>query len=537
MKTQSKKAFALVVALMVFYCCTSSAQELKFFDPNVKEVEKTTQNPLLSYNIGDEKDLYLQLNTKRSLLDELQALAPDMGKMEVTLHGNYQFSFFIDGKLIYKENLGPGAILLKDKLINKPLNTVLISWTRSGLWSIGMWERFMMNGGLELLDKQPKNLTVELRAYMDNKGITYSDLLAKGSLNITRVPPVIDQAKMVPQVILPGSGWDLSKDTYNTERITALNTRIADQTFRMINGIVVIKDGKLLLEEYFNKETRETLHDPRSVTKSVTGTLVGLAINDGYLKSEDQELSSFYKLKNFKNYSPVKASVKISDLLTMSSAFDGNDDIDVSPGNEENMYPTPDYIKFVLDLPMDPKKTNGKQWAYFTAGTVLLGDILDKSIPGGLEQYAQQKLFDPLGIEAVEWARTPSNKPFGGGGLKMRALDFAKYGQVYKDNGLWKGKRVLPEEWVAKTFRHLQNLPANNRGFYGYLFWNKIYTVNGKEYEVYCGQGNGGNKIYVFKDQPLVIVVTASAYGRAFAHPQVDKIMEQYLLPAVLQSQ
>jgi len=78
-------------------------------------------------------------------------------------------------------------------------------------------------------------------------------------------------------------------------------------------------------------------------------------------------------------------------------------------------------------------------------------------------------------------------------------------------------------------------IPGRKDECYGYLFWNKKYHVKGKAYETFYCTGNGGNKIYVFKDQPLVVVVTATAYGAAYGHPQVDKMMEQYILPAILQ--
>ena len=117
--------------------------------------------------------------------------------------------------------------------------------------------------------------------------------------------------------------------------------------------MIVIKNGKLLIEEYFNGETRDSLHDPRSAGKSFASTIIGIAENEGYLKNEDQTLKEFYDIKSYDNYSSLKENVSIKDLLTMSSVFDGNDDDGNSPGNEENMYPTPDWVKFTLDLPVN----------------------------------------------------------------------------------------------------------------------------------------------------------------------------------------
>ncbi|WP_158673972.1 serine hydrolase domain-containing protein [Pedobacter sp. KBW01] len=358
--------------------------------------------------------------------------------------------------------------------------------------------------------------------------------MLEANIKLTRILPSIDAELLKPQPIKPGSGWPLYSGKYNQSLIMQLKTKILNQSYKKINSIVVIKKRNLLLEEYFNGSSRASLHDPRSVSKSFTGTLIGLAIRDGYLKSEQQKLDEFYNLKQFKNPSTKKDNVQLVDLLSMSTAFDGNDDLMESPGNEENMYPTADYVKFALDLPMALNKLNGKQWSYFTVGTMLLGDILDKAIPGGLELYAKKKLFEPLDIDSLEWARMPNGKPFTGGGLRLRALDFAKFGQLYSNGGLWKGKQIVPRAWVNKSFRHLQTLPADRPGFYGFLFWNKTFKINGKELEAWYSSGNGGNKIYIFKDIDLVVVINASAYGTSFAHQQADQILEKYLLPAVL---
>ncbi len=197
------------------------------------------------------------------------------------------------------------------------------------------------------------------------------------------------------------------------------------------------------------------------------------------------------------------------------------------------MYPTANWVKFTLDLPVDSIRKPG-EWHYFTAGVVLLGDIIDKNVPGGLEKYTDQKLFAPLGITQYKWQYTPQKVANTAGGIRMNALDFAKYGQLYKNGGLWNGQRLIPKVWVEKTFTRHKAIPGRNNEHYGYLFWNRTYQVKGESYETYYCAGNGGNKIFVFTDQPLVVVVTATAFGTPYAHAQVDKMMEEYILPATL---
>ena len=342
------------------------------------------------------------------------------------------------------------------------------------------------------------------------------------------------EAAIAPQGIRPGAGWPLSSDEYDLAKIRELNRKIVQKDFKDITSVVVVKDGKLLVEEYFNGADRTTLHNTRSVGKTFTSALMGAAIRDGHIKSLDQTLGEFYDLKSFANFSPKKSAVTLKNMMTMSSAFLGSDNDAASPGNEENMYPTSNWVKFALDLPMDDAKENGKQWDYFTAGVVLLGDILDRSVPGGLERYADRVLFKPLGITRYQWQYTPQKVVNTAGGLAMSSLDYAKFGQLYKNRGRWNGVSVLPEEWVVESFRKYQAVPFIVDGHYGLLFWNMTYRVDGRPYETFFCTGNGGSKIFVFLDQPLVVVITATAYGKPYMHTQVDKMMERYILPAVV---
>lgn len=329
------------------------------------------------------------------------------------------------------------------------------------------------------------------------------------------------------------NGWKISNEKYDTSLIRSLKDEIKKNTYRQINSIVVIKDGKLLIEEYFNGSERNQTHDPRSVGKTFASAVLGIAINEGYIKSESQKLDEFYTLHDFQNYSDKKASVSLKDLLTMSSAFEANDNDPSSVGNEENMYPRPNWVKWALDLPMSTDRNPGHKFVYFTGGVVILGDIINRSVPKGLENYAHIKLFEPLGIVNYKWQHTPQNVANTAGGIRLTPLDFAKFGQLYLSKGKWNNQQILPEKWVDSSLtRHFETGFDNNG--YGYLMWNKNYTVGNKTYNTFYCAGNGGNKIFVFKELKTVVVVTASAYNQAYGHPQVDEMMIKYILPSIL---
>lgn len=366
---------------------------------------------------------------------------------------------------------------------------------------------------------------------MPGYAIAQRDMLRKSFPADKIDSPELKALKLSP--LKSYNGIPVSKETFDKERIGMLKAYIEKGLFRQVTSIVALKNGKILFEEYFNGSSRDSLHDVRSVGKSFASTLTGMALQDGHIRSVQQCLDNFYTLKNYQNYSLAKAKVSIKELLTMSSCFDGDDDDEASPGNEENMYPKENWLRFTLDLPMDTVKYK-HQWHYFTCGVMLLGSILDQVVTGGLEKYADQKLFEPLGIRNYRWQYSPQKVPSTAGGLRMNSLDFAKYGQLYANHGRWKGKQLLTETWVRESLSHQLPVTDRNKEYYGYLFWNKTYHIAGKAYETYYCSGNGGNKIYIFKDIPMVVVITATAYGHGYAHRQADRMVEEFILPALI---
>jgi CubicO group peptidase (beta-lactamase class C family) len=166
---------------------------------------------------------------------------------------------------------------------------------------------------------------------------------------------------------------------------------------------------------------------------------------------------------------------------------------------------------------------------------VLLGDILNKSVSGGLEKYSAKKLFEPLGIKNYKWEYTPQGVVNTAGGLRLRSVDYAKFGQLYINEGLWEGKKILSKQWIKSSMTRQMVVNESTNEYYGYLFWNMTFNVNGKEYGAYYSSGNGGNKIFIFKDIPVVVVITSTAYNKPYSHSQVNKMMKEYILPAVIQ--
>lgn len=488
---------------------------------------------LKNYKLTNKSDLFFVAFFDKSLTNYKQKLAPKISSDSLFKIGNYQFSIYVDNKLIYLSNLLPGAPQLKNQNIDTHLNRPLVDNVNGqGSWSESFWNRFLDNGGTKALTEGNHILKMEIRPYVQSDVLMVGEIIASGELTLeVALDPKIDLSQIKLNPIKPYSGLEVSKASFDKKKIKQLKGTIDEGIFKKINSIVVLKDGKILIEEYFNGANRESLHDPRSVGKSFSSTLTGIAIDDGYLKSSAQKISDFYNLNEFQNFSETKNNATLSELLTMSSGFEGDDENYNSLGNEENMYPTENWVKFALDLPYND--VFKEQWHYFTTGVVLLGDILNKSVPNGLEKYADEKLFKPLGIKNYKWQYTPQNVPNTAGGIQMNALDFAKYGQLYKNDGAFNNQQILSKAWVTKTLTKHKKIQGRNNEYYGYLFWNKTFKTKDKEFEAFYCAGNGGNYILIFNNEPLVIVITASAYGQPYAHSQITQIVSDYLLPAV----
>lgn len=502
------------------------------FMGKVIPIENFKENDfLVSFELKEKTDLNIRVFLGNSLTNYLHLLSPQMTVEELTNNGNYQFTFFVDNKKIYSENLNVGAGSADSKNNRTVFRVPLISSSNEDSWGRFLWNRFLASGGQEAFSNGEHILKIEIRPYLKLTETLVGSIIADGTLKIM-VPEIkINEKHVKVQPIKPLNDWQISTETFDKSYIESLNRKIAINTFKDITSIVVIKDGKLLVEEYFNGSNRNTLHDTRSVGKSFASAILGIAIKDGYINSEMQMLHEFYDFNAFQNYSISKDSITLKSLLTMSSPFDGSDMNQESQGNEENMYPSKNWVNFTLDLPIDNRKVANPIWDYFTAGVVVIGDIIHKSVPGGLEKYADMQLFEPLGITKYKWQYTPQKVANTAGGLKMRAIDYAKFGQLYLNQGEWNGRQIFTKEWAAKSLS--RQISISEEEYYGFLFWNKTYNIAGMNYEAYYSSGNGGNKIFIFKEKATIIVVTSKAFNTTYGHKQVDNIMQNYLIPAI----
>jgi len=340
------------------------------------------------------------------------------------------------------------------------------------------------------------------------------------------------------------SKTQLTDTGLDTSRFGALELAIANDELKQITSVLVANKGKFVYEQYFNGSHREQLNNVRSASKSITSLLVGLAMDQGKLKSVKQPAFKFFESdKPWKNPDPRKDRITLQDLLTMSSILECNDWNNQSRGNEEKMYLIEDWEQFVLDLPVrgippwekKPKDSPyGRNFSYCTGGVFLLGAIVERATGMQLEAFAAQNLFNPLNIKTVKWPQSPLGVAQGGGGLDIRSLDLLKIGQLMLDRGKWQGQRIVSEQWVEASLKPRAEIGRGAAKDYGYLWWIFNFTLNDRLWEVYAASGNGGNYVFIVPELNLVTVVTSTAFNTAYMHQQSQSILMDYVIPAVL---
>lgn len=356
-------------------------------------------------------------------------------------------------------------------------------------------------------------------------------------------PPLLAQAPSTYATPpAAGDGWPVARAgavQLAEQRLSGMDGAIRNGDFGRITSVLIARNGRLVYESYFSGSA-DDLRNTRSVTKTVTGMLVGLAVADGHMAGADARVFSILGDPAMAKSDPRKKAITVEELLTMSSILECDDWNQFSRGNEERMYLIEDWAQFALDLPVKgfppwvtkPENTPyGRSFSYCTAGVFLLGRALESATGRSVQAFAREKLFEPLGITAVEWQLSPLRHAQTGGGLGLRSRDLLKLGQLYVDEGRWNERQIVPRSWVAQSVR--PHVRIDERNEFGYLWWLASAEVRGRTVSTHYMTGSGGNKVFVVPDLDLVAVITSENFGRANAHELSERLMSEYILGSV----
>src|SRR5438876_471670 len=235
-----------------------------------------------------------------------------------------------------------------------------------------------------------------------------------------------------------------------------------------VHSVQIVRHGKLVLDAYFYPYSAEMRHDVASVTKSVTSTLVGLAIQKRLIRDVQQPILSFFSNRSVANPNANRQKLTLEHLLTMQAGWDCG--FEAKEARLFEMRRSADWLQFMLDLPMVAEP--GTRFAYCSASPHVLSMILSQATGSNALAFARRELFGPLGIRDVSWPADPCGNNHGWGDLQMHPRDMARLGQLFLQRGRWGERQILTETWAQTATRaHVER--TSNRDRYGYSWWVK----------------------------------------------------------------
>ena len=270
-----------------------------------------------------------------------------------------------------------------------------------------------------------------------------------------------------------------------------------------VHSLLIVRNGYVVLDAYFYPFQEGQIHDGASMTKSITSTLMGIALGEHKLRSVHQPVVSLFPAGNVANRDERKDRMTVEDLLTMTSGLDCH--VDHGEITLREMRESKDWVQFMLDRPMVAEP--GSKFEYCSGGMHLLSGIVSQATGSSELEFARRELFQPLGIDDVVWPSDPQGVSDGWGDLHLRPRDMAKIGYLWLHQGRWEGRQIVPAEWLqAATQAHSH--PGQGNVEYGYGFW--VYPQrNPVEYEAL---GRGGQRITVTPAQNRVVVFTGGEF-------------------------
>jgi len=327
--------------------------------------------------------------------------------------------------------------------------------------------------------------------------------------------------------------------------VNKIDTAITNGTYPNIHSLLIVRNNKLVYEHYWpgidqswgedlgiRMQGKDSLHDIRSISKSIVSACVGITIQQGKIKSIDQKVFDFFP-EYKKLDTGLISSLTIEHLLTMSSGLKWNEEVPYdNPENSEiRMIRSSNQVEYVLSQPMEFPP--GQVWKYNGGTTQLLAAIIEKTTGKKVEQFAKEYLFQPLGITRFEWIKYDgTDLAAAASGLRLRSHDLLKFGSLYYNDGRYNDTQVVSKKWVEESFQSHVQRPGG--GWYGYQFWLWQDTIKNKPLSMVACIGNGDQRILFDKANDLLIVATAGNYNKWDIKKNVYQLLKEYVYPALI---
>jgi len=324
--------------------------------------------------------------------------------------------------------------------------------------------------------------------------------------------PLVEDLLAVDYTPLPGDDWEIS-----TPEAQGLDPMLVAEAYynaaelETLYSLLVIKDGYLIAEDYFNEGSIDQKDRLQSATKSYTSALVGIALEQGYLSSVDQKMLDFFPEVADQITDPRKEQITIRDLLQMRAGYPWEE---TDPALWDGLL-SGYYVPLIEEFPLTANP--GTEFQYSNLSSNWLGIIVDRATGTNLKAYAEENLFLPLGVETGEWGTDAEGHNNGCGDLHLTARDAARFGLLYLNDGVYEGNQVIPADWVHNSLQRYSEdinvsggFPANwGLSFrdvgYGYQWW----SARVGEHHFDLAWGHGGQLIVLVDEFDMVIIVTA----------------------------
>jgi CubicO group peptidase (beta-lactamase class C family) len=335
--------------------------------------------------------------------------------------------------------------------------------------------------------------------------------------------------------------WEVSsldEHEIDSKKIRELMHQIYANNLKNIHSILLIKNGKLILEEYFHGYHRNLKHHVASVTKSVTSILIGIARDQGGKIVLDKKLITY--LPEYKDVlsNGAKSEITLAHLLTMRAGLEWNE---FSRKNFQHLYyESGDAIKYILEKKL--VDAPGQRFFYSTGLSTVLGRILKNTTGLDADRFAADYLFTPLGISDYYWNRAHDGTVLTGSSLYLRPRDMAKLGYLFLKDGVWKDKQIVSKKWVRESiFPHVTY--PNDKGDlisgtgYGYQWWRGTSRIGDRDIEAFYAAGHGGQFSCIIPRLDTIIVITSQIDNNDTGDFRAYSVIDNYIIPAVLQTE
>jgi len=335
----------------------------------------------------------------------------------------------------------------------------------------------------------------------------------------------VSDSNPVADARIPGSGGPETPG--NVEAINALRTQLRGREYKLIDSVLVLKNGAMVFEQYRNGYGPTKTHDIASITKSVTSLLIGIAIDQGHITDVDQPVVDFFAETPYADSWPEdKRSITIRHLLTMQHGIACDDHDDPGMKRFKAWMRSSDRIASLLRMPMDMKP--GTASTYCTASTQLLQQVIEQSTGQSVDRFATERLFEPLGIESFQWERSSNQGIAMGFGADTCSRDLAVLGRMIQQGGKWNGEQIVSSTWLQESFEPRGKLLGID---YGYLWYGEPYSSGERKLESKLAMGHGGQFLILIPELESIIVIFASDYDQEIDFYQ---LIQDFMIPICL---